>query len=43
MASIENEEHTMRKQMSRHHITAMTKVISKEIVKISSSISLEQG
>ena len=34
MASIKNEDQTKRKQMSPHHITAMTKVISKEVVVI---------
>ena len=34
MASIKNEDQTKRKQMSPHHIIAMTKVILKEVVQI---------
>ena len=34
MASIKDEDQTKREQMSAHHVTAMTKVISREVVQI---------
>ena len=42
MASIKNEDQPKSEQMGPHPITAMTKVILKEVVKIYSWISLKR-